>query len=645
MIVKTILDLKVVMRWQMLASVLILLLSQPSTSLADVLVISNNGESQALLVDPSDFKLLASLPTGKGPHEIAVSADGRLAYVAVTGSQQEPGHTITVLDLGRRTVKATFDLGSYKQPHDLRLSRDGALLWVTCAPSKAVLEIEARTGKIIRAWKLDKDGAWMLSVTPDGRKIYTANLEGRSVSIIDRKANTLRSIEFDSTQIGMDISPNGREVWVHHADKNQLSVIDVATDKVVATLASAGQGFGRVKFTPDGKNVLVPQSQSKNLVIFEAASRRLIENIPLSAPPKVITVSSDGKLAFITSPSANHTLVIDLLSRKEIAAYPTGKLPDAIVWASTAGVRYRSQVAFTIPEKDLIPEGIAYDPLTGRFFVSSTYKRKIVRVDRRGVSGDFTAEAQDGLTGVVGMKVDARRRELWAISSDAGENMPMKHMVASHRGRSSVFKYDLRTGKLIKKYVLDNQPQPHFLNDLTINERGDVFISDSLAHEIYTITRQKDELEVFLRHEQVRNPNGIDLSPDGEFLFVAVRGNVAVIRLSTREITTIPIPTNETFWADGLYYYRNSLIAVGWREGRHAVTQYFLNKTFDRIEGFRVIEAGHPAFSQPTTGVIVGDHLYYIANSQLQIFRRLFAANEQVGLARLKEVIVLKTAL
>jgi Tol biopolymer transport system component/pimeloyl-ACP methyl ester carboxylesterase len=302
---------------------------------SEMLVVSRNGENQALLIDPANYKVMAALPVGKGPHEIAVSPDGGTAYVAISGSGQEPGHTITVLDLKQRTVKATFDLGSYRQPHDLRVSRDGALVWVTCAPSKAVVEIDTRNGKIIRDWKLDQDGAWMLTVTPDDRKIYTANLEGRSVSIIDRRANTVRSIPFESSQLGIDVSPDGREVWVHHTEKQQISIIDVATDNVVATMASGGQGFGHVKFTPDGKYVLVPQSESKNLVVFEAAGRRQIETIALSAPPKVITVSHDGKRAFITSPSADQAMVIDLVTWKETGTFPTGKTPDGIAWAAT----------------------------------------------------------------------------------------------------------------------------------------------------------------------------------------------------------------------------------------------------------------------------------------------------------------------
>jgi TolB protein len=310
--------------------------------LADVLVVSRSGENQALLVDPENYKVITTLPTGKGPHEIAISPDGRFAYIAIAGSSQEPGHTVTVLDLVQRTVKATFDLGSYRQPHDLRVSHNGALLWVTCAPSKAILEVDTSSGKILKSWTLDQDGAWMLVVTPDERKIYTANIEGKSVSIVDRRANQVRSIAFESSQYGMDISPDGREVWVHHIEKGQISIIDVATDKVVATFESGGQGSGRMKFTSDGKYVLVAHHDSKNLVAFDAASRRPVQNVSLSFPPKVVTVSSDSKRAFITSPSTDRAMVIDLVAWKESGVFPTGKMPDGIAWAATRESKQRA---------------------------------------------------------------------------------------------------------------------------------------------------------------------------------------------------------------------------------------------------------------------------------------------------------------
>jgi DNA-binding beta-propeller fold protein YncE len=109
----------------------------------------------AALIDPATYKVLARLPSGVNPHDIAVSTDGRYAYIAVMGTQQEPGHSVTVLDLRLRVVKTTIELNPYNRRHDLKVSRNGARLWATCAPSKAVIEIDTRSGRVIRDWKLD----------------------------------------------------------------------------------------------------------------------------------------------------------------------------------------------------------------------------------------------------------------------------------------------------------------------------------------------------------------------------------------------------------------------------------------------------------------------------------------------------------
>jgi len=110
----------------------------------------------------------------------------------------------------------------------------------------------------------------------------------------------------------------------------------------------------------------------------------------------------------------------------------------------------RSRTAFKISEPDLIPEGIAYDRRTKTFYVGGTYLRKIISIDQKGTVKNFTGEAQDGLRGVLGMRVDEKRRVLWAISSDAGLSMPIKGNPRDCLGCSEVLKYDLQTGRLLR---------------------------------------------------------------------------------------------------------------------------------------------------------------------------------------------------
>jgi YVTN family beta-propeller protein len=230
-------------------------------------------------------------------------------------------------------VKKTFDLAPHALPHDLRVSRDGSLLWVACAPAQEVLELDARSGKILKVWETKQEGGWMLAPTPDDRKIYVANLEGGSISVIDRIAGAVRTIPFRQGAIGVDCSPDGREAWVSSSSENVIAVVDNTTGQIAATFDSQGKSPVRVKFTPDGKRVIVVHGQSQELSIFNAAARRLTTTIKLPESPKVITLSRDGRRAFLTNPSAHKMTVVDLTANKVLHTFLVGKTPDGIAWS------------------------------------------------------------------------------------------------------------------------------------------------------------------------------------------------------------------------------------------------------------------------------------------------------------------------
>lgn len=306
----------------------------------------------------------------------------------------------------------------------------------------------------------------------------------------------------------------------------------------------------------------------------------------------------------------------------------------------------KSRTAFAINEPDLIPESIAYDRRTKTFYVGSTYLRKIVSIDEKGAVKNFTAEAQDGMRGVLGMRVDAKRRVLWAISSDAGLSMPIKGNPRDCIGCSEVFKYALDTGKLIKKYVLKNAPDKHFLNDIAVASNGDVYLTDTIHAAVYLISEKSDELTEFIRLEKTSYPNGIDLSADEKHLFVGLEGKIAWIDLRNKTVVYLPTPKDVKIGGiDGLYSYKNSLIAVQPFDKEKTIVRYYLNEKRDRIEKAEIVEANHRLFDQPTTGVIVGKDFYYFANSQLQTFRKMVQPDGSFDKSKLSEIFVLKIRL
>jgi len=322
------------------------IMSTAATATADYLVVLNKSDHEACLVDPATRKVLTKLPTGQGPHEVAVSPDGRFAYVANYGffgvfkegekPKMDPGNTLTVIDLEAKKVSGLIDLGTFSMPHGLKVSRDGKRLWATCEDSRAVVEVDLAKGEVVRSWDTDQDISHMVVVTPDENKLYVSNIRSGSVTIIDRKTDGVKSIKTGDGAEGIDISPDGTEVWVSNRGANTLSVIAVGSDEIVASFESGGTMPIRARFTPDGREVLVSNARSNTVTVFDAKTRKKLATIEVGVVPVGIEMAPDGKHAYVACTNDDTVKVLDIANRKVAGSFTTGKEPDGMAWAKTA---------------------------------------------------------------------------------------------------------------------------------------------------------------------------------------------------------------------------------------------------------------------------------------------------------------------
>ncbi|MDQ3803565.1 MAG: gluconolaconase [Acidobacteriota bacterium] len=277
-----------------------------------------------------------------------------------------------------------------------------------------------------------------------------------------------------------------------------------------------------------------------------------------------------------------------------------------------AAPKGRSTAAFKLAEKDLIPEGIAYDPVADAFYVGSIYRRKIVRVARGGRVTDFTSPRQDGLLNVLGLRVDAGRRLLWACAASGGRD-------EGGEGSSALFKYDLESGRLIKKYESARDGRKHLFNDIALSSSGDLFVTDSLSGSVLKLPRAADALETFIGADTFIYPNGVAVSGDGRYLFVADARGVSRVGLADKTVRPLAAAGDVSLAGfDGLYWHAGGLIGVqnGFKPVR--VVRVELDRTLGRAVGLRVLESNNPLFNIPTTGVVARGRFHYIANSQLR---------------------------
>lgn len=295
----------------------------------------------------------------------------------------------------------------------------------------------------------------------------------------------------------------------------------------------------------------------------------------------------------------------------------------------------RSAIAFVLPEKDLLAESIAYDPKSGAFFVGSTRHGKIVRRARDGRVTDFVPSGRDGMWMVIGMKVDTARNGLW-VNTSGGSNY-VRHESAD-AGKAALFRFDLTTGRRVARYA-PSEPGTHFFNDLVIDGGGVVYVTDMAAGAIYALDSAVGRLAVWAQPSGLANPNGIALSGDQRTLYVASAAGINAFDVATRSHTVLPRPDSvDALGIDGLYWMDGALVGIqGWRRNR--VQRFALSADGTRITNSKVVEANHPMFMNPTTGVVIGDELYYIANSQ---FGSISSRGVLLPAERLFETVILR---
>lgn len=304
-----------------------------------LLVVLNKSDDEAALVDPSSYEVVDRLPTGAGPHEVAISPDGRLAWVSDYGTGESPGHTLTVLDLVERRVDATVDLGSYTRPHGIAVSADGATVWVTAEGARAVVELDARSRAIRTVWRTDQNVSHMVVPTPDERKLYVANIGSGSVSVVDREAGTVTSVPTGAGAEGIDVTPDGSEVWVTNRGEGTISILDVSADTVLATFESGGEVPIRVKISPDGGEAWVSNAGSSTVTVFRVADRALEATLDVGAVPVGVLITPDGGRAFVANTRDDRVTVFDVAARETVGSFRPGNEPDGMAYVRVPAPR------------------------------------------------------------------------------------------------------------------------------------------------------------------------------------------------------------------------------------------------------------------------------------------------------------------
>jgi len=271
-----------------------------------------------------------------------------------------------------------------------------------------------------------------------------------------------------------------------------------------------------------------------------------------------------------------------------------------------------AHVAFRIPEKGLIPEGLAWDPKSGRYFVSSVRLGKIIQIDRRHHASDFFRGGKAGIHGLSGIGIDRGRRLLWACSTASSRFAPYKK---GEPNDPSIVAFDLKDGKVVRRIPFDEKNG--FCDDLTVSDDGTLYVSDSTG-AVLIAAPNENRLTTLVPRGRIRSPQGSALSADGRLLYVADYGGpIRAVDLRTGDVAPLRLPDDfQPMGIDGITRDRNRLIAVQNGIEPNRVVELTLSGDGLAVRDWKILEMNHPLMDEPTIGKMVGDIYYFVGASQ-----------------------------
>jgi len=320
-------------------------------SQADTLLVANKSAASVNLISLPALEIVATLPTGEGPHEVEVSPDGTQALVTNYGTGSEPGNTLTLVDIAAKQVAATITLPENARPHGLAWL-DNARVVVTAEGVRSLLVVDVPERAVISSILVDQDVAHMVAVTDDGRRAFVANIGSGTATAIDLAAGKkLVDMESGEGTEGIAIAAGGQEVWLTNRGEDSVTIFDVeslakvgeATAPGFPIRAEADRGRERIYISSPAADALLVMDVARR----EEVARLSFEDIgpdreritmlgsalPDSSIPVGVQLSGDGQRVFVAHTNAHVVSVYDAETLEREAIVPVGLEPDGMAWS------------------------------------------------------------------------------------------------------------------------------------------------------------------------------------------------------------------------------------------------------------------------------------------------------------------------
>ena len=323
---------------------------------AETLLVANKSGNTVSMIDLDQGSVVATVATGEGPHEIAVTADGKLAVVTNYGSAGDPGNSLTVIEVEQGRAVGVIDLGEYTRPHGIVFLPDMRRVLVTAEGKRSLLLVDIFLGLVEEVYPTGQLLSHMLVYDTSGRRAYVSNITSSSVSLIDVNHGELLAFQASGSGAeGIALAHASNDLWVTNRGEDTVSLFDARylRRKEVITV----EGFPiRAEMMPDDSAVLVTSSRNGTLNIIDTATRTLVRTIdlglqanlnesgglsdqfPQDSVPIGIEVAPDGERVWIAHAGADRVQELAVGSWTQTRLLKTGREPDGMAFSPVSVV-------------------------------------------------------------------------------------------------------------------------------------------------------------------------------------------------------------------------------------------------------------------------------------------------------------------
>lgn len=301
-------------------------------SLSGTIVVVNKKDDTVNFIDLESRKIKFTRATGKGPHELAMSADGRLAVVTdYTG-----GNSLTVFDVQQAKKIKTIDLSKYTRPHGVLFLKDQRRVAVSSEGSDSVVIVDITSGQIEKVIATKQKGSHMVALPESSERVYTTNMGSNTVSELDVQSGALlRRISTPDVPEAITINKDGSELWVGSNDDGLVTVFNLANGGVI----KQWDGFSfpyRILLTRDEQFAVITDFKNNTLDIIDVRNKKKLHQIDFGwrTVPNGVVFHPDDRTLFMSAYGKDKVIIVDIPSGKMLFELPTGDGPDGIGYSS-----------------------------------------------------------------------------------------------------------------------------------------------------------------------------------------------------------------------------------------------------------------------------------------------------------------------